>query len=162
MNSDKIKDKIGSTVSVEKSELLDGIHSNVIKELLEDRGVLVFPQINLNTEKGKNYIEIVVDPSKNPVSYHGHFYYRSGSTIQDLSGGALEQFLLAKRGKKWDGVIAENFSMDDLSENAFTIFRKKAIKSFLKRLTLPKRIICWERLFYASEKMPKNWLQVHL
>ena len=38
-------------------------------------------------------------------------------------------FLLAKRGKKWDGVVAENFAMDDLSENAFTIFRKKAQRS---------------------------------
>jgi len=63
---------------------------------------------------------------KNPVSYHGHFYYRSGSTIQDLSGGALEHFLLAKRGKKWDGIVATNFSMNDLSENAFSIFSKKA------------------------------------
>ncbi|NCU32493.1 MAG: ATP-dependent DNA helicase, partial [Candidatus Moranbacteria bacterium] len=105
------------------------------KKLLDDlpnkiRDILgLFPQINHKTEKGKHYIEIVVDASKNPVSYHGHFYYRSGSTLQDLSGGALEHFLLAKRGKKWDGVIAENFSMDDLTENAFTIFRKKAKRS---------------------------------
>jgi len=117
-----------------------GDQGNVIgidnhKKLLDDlpnkiRDIFgLFPQINHKTENRKNYIEIVVDSSKNPVSYHGHFYYRSGSTIQDLSGGALEQFLLAKRGKKWDGVIAENFSMDDLSENAFTIFRKKAQRS---------------------------------
>ncbi|MFO8065940.1 MAG: putative DNA binding domain-containing protein [Bacteroidales bacterium] len=104
-------------------------------KLLEDlpnkiRNILgLIPQINHKQESNKDYLEIIVSASKTPVSYHGHFYYRSGSTIQDLSGGALEHFLLAKRGKKWDGVIAENFSMDDLSKNAFTIFRKRAQKS---------------------------------
>ncbi len=117
-------DNQGDVIGIDNhKKLLDDL-PNKIRDILG-----LFPQINHKTKNGKNYIEIVVDSCKNPVSYHGHFYYRSGSTIQDLSGGALEQFLLAKRGKKWDGVIAENFSMDDLSENAFTIFRKKAQRS---------------------------------
>ncbi|MEA3446827.1 MAG: ATP-binding protein [Bacteroidota bacterium] len=82
-------------------------------KLLEDlpnkiRDILgLIPQTNHKQENNKDYLEIIVQASKTPVSYHGHFYYRSGSTIQDLSGGALEHFLLAKRGKKWDGVVAE-------------------------------------------------------
>jgi ATP-dependent DNA helicase RecG len=104
-------------------------------KLLEDlpnkiRNILgLIPQINHKQENNKDYIEIIVQASKTPVSFHGHFYYRSGSTIQDLTGGSLEHFLLAKRGKKWDGIIAENFSMDDLTETAFAIFRKKARRS---------------------------------
>ncbi len=89
----------------------------------------VVPQINHKTETNKHYLEIRVKPYNNPVSYRGHFYYRSGSTIQDLNGPALENFLLEKKGKKWDGVVAETFSVDDLSNTAFEIFRKKAQRS---------------------------------
>jgi ATP-dependent DNA helicase RecG len=105
------------------SKLLEDL-PNKIRDILG-----IIPQINHRKEETKIFSKIIVSPSKNPVSYHGHFYYRSGSTIQDLSGGALEHFLLAKRGKKWDGLIAENFSMDDLSEQAFKIFREKAQKN---------------------------------
>ncbi len=125
----------GGTLYIGLSDSGDVTGIDNHKKLLEElpnkiRDILgLFPQINHKIENGKNYLTIVVDPSKNPVSYHGHFYYRSGSTIQDLSGGALEHFLLAKRGKKWDGIIATNFSMNDLSENAFSIFREKAKRS---------------------------------
>ena len=105
------------------SKLLEDL-PNKIRDILG-----LIPQINHKKENNKDYLEIIVSPSKNPVSYHGHFYYRSGSTIQDLSGGALEHFLLAKRGKKWDGVVAERFSIFDLSDHAFDTFRKKAQRS---------------------------------
>lgn len=105
------------------SKLLEDL-PNKIRDILG-----LIPQINHKTENNKDYLEIIVSASKNPVSFHGHFYYRSGSTIQDLSGGALEHFLLAKRGKKWDGVVAEQFTMDDLSDYAFNTFRKKAQRS---------------------------------
>lgn len=106
-------------------------YSKLLKDLPNKiRDILgLIPQINHKKGEDMDYIEIHVPPSKTPVSYHGHFYYRSGSTIQDLSGGNLEHFLLAKRGKKWDGRIADQFTMQDLSENAFRIFREKAVKS---------------------------------
>ena len=86
-------------------------HKKLLEELPNKiRDILgLFPQINHKIENGKNYLSIVVDPSKNPVSYHGHFYYRSGSTIQDLSGGALEHFLLAKRGKNGMALLPQIF-----------------------------------------------------
>ncbi len=102
------------------------------KKLLEDlpnkiRDILgIVPQINYKTKDNKHYLEIIVKSYNAPVSFRGHFYYRSGSTIQDLNGPVLEKFLLEKKGKKWDGVIIDIFSFEDLSPVAFDIFRKKA------------------------------------
>ncbi len=105
------------------------------KKLLEDlpnkiRDVLgVIASINHKSDNQNHYLEIKVKPQNNPISFRGHFYYRSGSTIQELQGPSLEKFLLDKSGKKWDGVIDERFDFDDLSPAAFDIFRKKAAKS---------------------------------
>ena len=105
------------------------------KKLLEDlpnkiRDILgIMAKVNLHAEGEKHFIEITIEPYSTPISYRGHYYYRTGSTIQDLKGPALEKLLLKKMGKKWDGVAAPDFSLNDLSPNAFEIFRKKARKS---------------------------------
>ena len=90
------------------------------KKLLEDlpnkiRDILgIMAEVNLLSDQDRFYIEIKIEPYSNPISYKGHFYYRSGSTIQDLKGPALEKLLLRKIGKKWDGVAAHGFTFDDL------------------------------------------------
>jgi len=105
------------------------------EKLLEDlpnkiRDILgIIAVVNLQSENGKFYLEITVDPYSTPISYHGHYYYRSGSTIQDLRGPTLEKLLLRKMGKTWDGVAAHSFSIDDLSSDTFELFRKKARRS---------------------------------
>lgn len=55
-------------------------HKKLLEELPNKiRDILgLFPQINHKIENGKNYLSIVVDPSKNPVSYHGHFLLSLG------------------------------------------------------------------------------------
>ena len=85
----------------------------------------VMAEINLLQKNDKIYLEIKVDNYSTPISYHGHFYFRSGSTIQDLKGPALEKFLLSKMGRKWDGVVAQGFSFSDLSEAAFEQFKNQ-------------------------------------
>jgi len=60
-------------------------------------------------------------------------HYRSGSTKQELKGGALDKFLLQKQGKRWDGAPVPNVKVKDLSVGAFDYFRKNAIAS--NRLT---------------------------
>jgi len=105
------------------------------KKLLEDlpnkiRDILgIVPEINLLSKNGKYYLEIIIDEYPTPVSYKGHFYYRSGSTIQDLNGISLEKFFLNKMGRNWDGAIANNFSFDDLDVGSIELFREKARKS---------------------------------
>ena len=74
----------------------------------------------------EEYLEIITEPYTTPISYRGKYYYRSGSTLQELKGPDLEKLLLKKMGKKWDGVAAYGFTTVDLSLLAFEIFRKKA------------------------------------
>lgn len=97
---------------------------NKIRDIL---GLMV--DVNLHVEKNKYYIEILVGSYSTPISYQGQFYYRSGSTLQNLKGPALEQLLLRKIGKKWDGVTASDFDFNDLSPLAFEIFKNKAQNS---------------------------------
>lgn len=89
----------------------------------------IIPEVNLLKKDNLNYLEVVVEPYPAPISYKGHFYYRSGSTVQDLSGPALEKFLLDKKGQKWDGAIAHRFTFDDIDKDSVELFRKKARRS---------------------------------
>lgn len=90
-------------------------------------GILV--DVDLHKEKLKDFIEIKIAPYPYPVSFKGQYFYRSGSTKQELKGAALDKFLLQKKGKRWDGVPVPNVSLTDLSPDAFTYFRKHATKS---------------------------------
>lgn len=65
-------------------------------------GILV--AVNLHHSDGKPWLAIEVDAYPNPISYRGHYYIRSGSTLQELKGAALDRFLLRKQGRSWDGV----------------------------------------------------------
>lgn len=64
-------------------------------------------EINLLHEGDKDYIEIVVQPYSVPISLRGRYYYRSGSVMQELTGAALNDFLLKRAGYTWDDVIDE-------------------------------------------------------
>ena len=70
------------------SKLMENI-PNKINNIL---GILA--DVKLNQKEGKKIIEIEIQPGSHPISYKGHYYIRSGSTIQELRGGNLQQFLL--------------------------------------------------------------------
>ncbi len=114
-------------------------NSNIIgidnaKKLLEDipnkvRDILgIMVDVNLQISEDKEYLEIVTDKYPYPISYKGSYYYRSGSSTQELKGAALDKFLLSRQGKKWDGVPVPYFGIDDLDPFAFKLFREKASK----------------------------------
>jgi ATP-dependent DNA helicase RecG len=113
-------------------------HLDNAKKLLEDlpnqvRDLLgLMVEVNLHTTNGNDYLEIVVEPYPFPISLRGKYYYRSGNTLQELKGAALSKFLLQRQGKKWDGVPVPNVLADDLKNDTFDFFRKKATRS--KRL----------------------------
>ncbi len=100
------------------------------KKLLEDLpnktrdllGILI--EVNLRTEEGKEYLEVVTPPYLSPISYRGRYYQRSGSTLQELKGAALDRFLLRKQGRTWDGVPLPGVSFADLSKEAIQTFRR--------------------------------------
>jgi alpha-ketoglutarate-dependent taurine dioxygenase len=62
-----IKPKIGSEIRVDKQELLSGAHAAQIRELLEQRGVLVFPQINFTDEEQVEFTKILGTFAREPT-----------------------------------------------------------------------------------------------
>ncbi len=85
--------------------------------------------VNLHTQAGLDWIEIVVDAYPSPISYNGEYHLRSGSTKQELRGAALNRFLLRKLGRHWDGVPVPFVTMADLDPRAIQTFRKLTGKS---------------------------------
>lgn len=86
-------------------------------------------EVNLSEEQGKYIIEIVTHPYSVPISIRGRYYYRSGSTKQELTGASLNEFLLKKSGKTWDDVIEPRAGFDDIDEKTVTTFLQASEKA---------------------------------
>jgi ATP-dependent DNA helicase RecG len=118
------KNDKGKVVGIDNAKKLLEDIPNKVRDIL---GILV--DVNLHgTAKGV-FLEIIVEPQPFPVNYKGQYHYRSGSTKQELKGAALDKFMLEKKGKKWDGVPVPNVSVDDLKNETFEFFKKRAIVS---------------------------------
>lgn len=87
------KDDHGTVVGITDAQRLMEELPNKIRDIL---GIIV--DVNLYSEKGKDWISIEVAPHPYPVSYKGQYHYRSGSTKQELKGAALDRFLLEAMG----------------------------------------------------------------
>ncbi len=104
------------------------------KKLLEDlpnkiRDVLgIIADVKLIPTESGDYIRIDVPAYPHLISYHGRFYYRSGSTTQELKGSALERMFLKKQGVTWDSITEPGASLNDLSSEAFALFKNAAKK----------------------------------
>lgn len=62
------------------------------------------------------------------ISCKGVYYYRSGSTMQTLSGPELESFILRKRGASWDNMPLTGFTIDDIDDALVQKFKTLAAK----------------------------------
>ena len=118
------RDDQGRAVGVANAARLLEDLPNKVRDVL---GIMV--AVNLRVEDGKELIEIRVEPYPSPISYRGQYHYRSGATLQELKGPALEQFLLRKRGRHWDGVAEPGFSVAECSAEALALFARKAARS---------------------------------
>lgn len=114
----------GNVVGVKNSRQLMEDIPNQIQSTL---GIMA--DVNKYEKDGREYIEIHVPPSSFPVSYHGEYHYRSGSTKQQLKGNALTQFMIHKTGFRWEDVTVDDITVDDLDEESFKIFRREARQS---------------------------------
>lgn len=103
-------------------KLLEDIPNKVVSLL----GIVV--DVNARTKDSKSYLEIKVEPCEVPISYHGAYHYRSGSTKQELRGVGLQQFLLKKLGKSWDDIPVEG-ATDDINEDSIKDFIAHAIQT---------------------------------
>ncbi len=111
------KDDNGDIVGLEEyKKLMDDIPNKIRNAM----GITV--EVNLHEEAGKYFIEIITHPYSVPISLRGRYYYRSGSTKQELIGASLNEFLLKKSGKTWDDVIEPRATFDDIDETAVAKF----------------------------------------
>ncbi len=98
------------------------------KKLMEDlpnkikNAMGISSEVNLHEKSGKHFIEISTPPYAVPISVRGRYFYRSGSTKQELTGASLNEFLLKKSGKTWDDVIEPRASFDDINEKTVATF----------------------------------------
>lgn len=118
------KDDTGKVVGVDDYKKLMDDLPNKIRNTM---GISV--EINLHKETGKYFIEIVTHPYSVPISVRGRYYFRSGSTKQELTGASLNEFLLKKSGKTWDDVIEQRASFDDINEKSVATFLKASEKA---------------------------------
>lgn len=118
------KDDSGNVIGIaDYKDLMEKIPNKIKNQL----GITT--EVNLLQEDGKHYIEIVVQPYSVPISLRGRYFYRSGSVKQELTGAALNEFMLKRIGKKWDGMPVPNVQVEDLKADTFTFFKEKGIKS---------------------------------
>jgi len=132
----------------------------------------VLADVDIQSEDGKQYVVITVKPYPSPVTYRGRYYYRSGSTKQELTGSALDEFMLRKQGKTWDGVPVPYVKESEFNRDAFMLFRKKAIEStrlteadleiddaaLLSNLTLTEGKYLKRAAILLFHQTPENWV----
>lgn len=125
----------GGVIFIGKDDNGKVVGVNDYKKLMEDlpnkiRNTMgISAEVNLHEEKGKHFIEIVTHPYSVPISVRGRYYYRIGSTKQELMGASLNEFLLKKSGKAWDDVIEPRASFDDINEKTVTTFLQASEKA---------------------------------
>ncbi len=99
------------------------------KKLLEDipntiRNKLgIIPSVEVDK---KDIIKVTVVPSSVPISYNGKYYFRSGTTVQELQGKELADLLLKKTGKTWDMIIETKADLKEIDYNYIEKFKKYA------------------------------------
>lgn len=118
------KDDIGTMVDVKDYRHLMEEIPNKIRNLMGITGI-----VNLYEEKEIHFIEIIIPPYSVPISLRGRYYFRSGSTKQELTGASLNEFLLKKSGKTWDDVIEPRAGINDIDEKSIKIYLNSSEKA---------------------------------
>lgn len=107
----------------DSKRLMEDIPNKIVTHL----GIVC--DVNLHTADGLDYIDILVEPNSVPISYRGHYHYRSGSTKQELKGVALQEFILRKLGRSWDDIAHPKATEEVIDRDAIDYFLKKGINS---------------------------------
>ena len=117
------KDDSGNVKGIENaSDLLEKIPNKITDTM----GIIV--DVNLLYEGTLEYLEIIVDKYPSLISLRGKYYYRSGSTMREITGKELERTLLKTQGRTWDGVPIPRVKAEDLKKDAIDLFKKKAVE----------------------------------
>ena len=114
----------GNPVGVSNSKALMESIPNKIRDRL---GIVA--DVNLLKENGVDVLEIVTHPYSNPISLRGRYYTRTGSTKMELTGNALNDFLLRKSGRTWDDIVESRATVADIDKESLDKFIEAASKS---------------------------------
>lgn len=116
-------DDDGNVVGIENAKDWLEIIPNKITDTM---GIIA--DVNLLNKEELEYLQIVVDKYPSLISFRGKYYYRSGSTMREITGKELERALLKTQGRTWDGVPLPKLSVGDLKQDAIELFKEKAVK----------------------------------
>jgi len=103
------------------NQLLEDIPNKIRNKL----GII--PSVELEKTGDHELINITINPSSVPISYNGRFYLRSGSTVQNLHGKDLVDFLIRKTGMTWDDVVEDRGDFDSMDTDAIEDFKRYAV-----------------------------------
>lgn len=118
------KNNDGKVIGISDYEKLMEETPNKMRDLMGITG-----EVNLRKSNGKYFIEINVHPYSVPISLRGRYYYRSGSVKMELTGTALNEFLLKRSGKTWDDVIEPRAKISDIDEKSIKAYLADAEKT---------------------------------
>jgi ATP-dependent DNA helicase RecG len=108
------------------------VELNNTKKLLEDipntirNRLNILSTVELDKRTGHKIIRITISPSSIPVSFNGKYYLRSGSTVQELRGKELADFLLKKSGIPWDSCAEKHSTLKALDMTTIDGFKRLA------------------------------------
>jgi len=106
------------------NKLLDEI-PNKSKNLLG-----IIPSVKLEKRGNVDVLVIEVGKSYAPISYEGNFYIRSGSSLFQLKGKDLNEFLISRSGKTWEDYTEENAKISDLDVPTINEFKSLSVQRF--------------------------------
>ena len=116
-------DDDGNVVSIDNArDLLERIPNKITDTM----GIIA--DVNLLYKGELESLQIIVDKYPSLISFRGKYYYRSGSTMREITGKELERALLKTQGRTWDGVPLPKLSVTDLKQDAIQLFKDKAVK----------------------------------
>lgn len=121
-------------------------HNKLLVELPNKfRDILgVYAELNLKCESSRNFLEIRVPRYDVPISIRGKYFIRAGSTLQELKGPALNEFILKRTGKTWDDIPEQRASINDIAETSIEQFLRDARR--VKRINVEETINTQELL----------------
>lgn len=119
---------VGEIVGIDNAKYL---LENLPNKAIQATGII--PDVEIHSEDGKEYVSIHIKSSDQPVSCNGKYYMRSGSTLQELKGTVLTDFLMRQSHTTWDMHIEPDATLDDIDTEAVSYFVNFAIDA--KRLS---------------------------
>lgn len=111
------------------AEIIGVDHANLLLETLPNQisnNLGITASVQIIKHSNRDIVQVEIQKSYAPISYHGKFYLRSGSVTRELNTQELNHFLLKNYGKTWDEIPMDNFTIQDIDEKTIDKFKDLA------------------------------------